>query len=48
MKTGLVVGGGLGVLGSSVVAPWALPGVLAAYLGAMSQERYTSDGSFAC
>ena len=47
-QAGRVVGGGVAVIGSSVTAPWAFPGVLAAYLGTMGQERYTSDGHFAC
>ncbi|MCK2025509.1 hypothetical protein KZC56_04290 [Microbacterium sp. SSW1-47] len=47
-QAGRVVGGGIGVIGSSVTAPWAFPGLLWAYLGAMSQETYTSDGQFAC
>ena len=47
-QAGRVVGGGIGVLSSSVIAPWAFPGILAAYLGSMSQEQYTSDGHFSC
>lgn len=47
-QAGRVVGGGIAVIGSSVTAPWAFPGLLASYLGGMSQEKYTKDGHFAC